>query len=105
MAKKAEKTTVQEKHFDVLLHPVITEKATMASENNVVTFKVHPSATKPMIKDAVQHIFKVDVVSVNTLNQEGKQKKFRGIMGRRAGYKKAMVRLKEGQKIDLAAGI
>ena len=105
MVKKSEKNAIQAKHYDVLLQPVITEKATMASEQNVVTFKVMKSATKPMIKEAVQNIFNVEVLSVNTLNQNGKEKRFRGMLGKRADYKKAMVRLKEGQKIDLAAGI
>lgn len=105
MAKKDENKTIQAKYFDVLLHPVVTEKATMASENNVVTFKVHPAANKNEIRQAVESIFNVKVKSVNTLNQDGKVKKFRGIKGKRADYKKAMVRLQDGHKIDLAAGI
>lgn len=93
------------KHYDVILSPVITEKATMGSENNQVTFRVARDATKPAIKAAVEALFDVKVKKVNTLRQAGKVKRFRGIIGRRAEYKKAMVTLAEGHSIDVTAGV
>ena len=77
------------KHFDVIKSPVITEKATLGSENNQVTFKVAIDATKPEIKAAVEALFEVKVTKVNTLRQEGKVKRFRGVTGKRAEYKKS----------------
>ena len=93
------------KHYDVIKSPVITEKATLGSENNQVTFKVAIDATKPEIKAAVEALFDVKVKKVNTLRQEGKVKKFRGRIGKRAEYKKAMVTLVEGNSIDVTTGI
>lgn len=93
------------KHYDVILSPVITEKATLGSENNQVTFKVALTATKPAIKSAVEELFDVKVKKVNTLRQQGKVKRFRGIMGRRAEYKKAMVTLEAGHTIDVTTGV
>lgn len=93
------------KHYDVIKSPVITEKATMGSENNQVTFKVAIDASKPEIKAAVEALFDVKVTKVNTLRQEGKVKRFRGITGRRAEYKKAMVTLAEGNSIDVTTGV
>ncbi|GHF24389.1 50S ribosomal protein L23 [Kordiimonas sediminis] len=90
--------------YDVIVSPVITEKATMGSENNQVTFKVAIDATKPQIKAAVEGIFGVKVTKVNTLRQEGKVKRFRGVVGKRAEYKKAMVTLAEGDSIDVTTG-
>jgi len=92
-------------HYDVIVSPVITEKATQGSENNQVTFKVAITATKPQIKAAVEALFDVKVEKVNTLRQEGKVKRFRGITGKRSEYKKAMVTLAAGQSIDVTAGI
>ncbi len=94
-----------ERHYDILLSPVVTEKSTLGSEHNQVTFRVARSATKPQIKAAVESLFKVKVTGVNTLNQKGKVKRFRGRIGRRPGYKKAMVSLAEGQSIDVTTGI
>jgi large subunit ribosomal protein L23 len=91
--------------YDVLVAPVITEKATLASENNQVTFKVARSATKPQIKEAVERLFKVKVKSVNTLNRKGKLKRFRGIAGKQNGMKKAIVTLAEGHSIDITTGL
>ena len=91
--------------YDVILSPVITEKATAASENNQVVFKVHRDATKPEIKAAVEELFKVKVLSVNTINRKGKNKQFRGIRGRQQDVKKAVVRLAEGDKIDVTTRI
>ena len=99
------KTEVSPKSYDIILSPVITEKATMGSENNQVVFKVSVDATKPEIKKAVETIFNVKVVSVNTLNVKGKTKKFKGHLGRRSDYKKAVVRLVEGSQIDLGTNV
>ena len=87
--------------YDIILRPVITEKATMANENGQVTFSVAMDATKPEIKAAVEMLFKVNVTAVNTIVQKGKAKTFRGRRGRRSDMKKAMVTLAEGQNIDL----
>jgi large subunit ribosomal protein L23 len=91
--------------YEVILSPVITEKATAASENNQVVFKVHRDATKPEIKAAIEELFKVKVLSVNTLTRKGKTKQFRGIRGRQQDVKKAIVRLAEGDKIDVTTRI
>jgi large subunit ribosomal protein L23 len=93
------------KHFDVIKSPVITEKATLGSENNQVTFKVAVDASKPAIKAAVEALFDVKVKKVNTLRQQGKIKRFRGVKGQRAEYKKAMVTLAEGSTIDVTTGV
>ncbi|HET9274125.1 MAG TPA: 50S ribosomal protein L23 [Methyloceanibacter sp.] len=91
--------------YDVILSPVITEKATAASEANQVVFKVRRDATKPEIKAAIEELFKVKVVSVNTIVRKGKAKTFRGIKGRQQDVKKAIVRLAEGDRIDVTTGI
>ena len=91
--------------YDVILSPLITEKATRVSEHGQVVFKVRLDADKAEIKDAVQNIFGVQVVSVNTLVQKGKAKRFRGRPGKRNDVKKAYVRLAEGQSIDVTTGI
>ena len=93
------------KHYDIIKNPVITEKSTMLSENNVVTFNVPMTATKPEIKAAVEALFGVEVSKVNTLRQNGKVKKFRGHKGRRNDTKKAMVKLAEGHTIDVTTGV
>lgn len=92
-------------HYDVIISPVITEKATRTSEFNQVTFRVSLDATKPQIKAAVEALFKVKVKAVNTLRVKGKTKLFRGRPGQRSDYKKAMVTLAEGQRIDVTTGI
>jgi large subunit ribosomal protein L23 len=93
------------KHYDVILAPVITEKATMASEHNKVVFKVRREATKPQIKDAVEKLFDVKVTAVNTLVRKGKVKRFRGVIGRQGDVKKAVVTLAEGHSIDVTTGL
>lgn len=93
------------KHYDVILGPVITEKSTLVSEYNQIIFRVPLTATKPQIKAAVEGLFDVTVEAVNTLRVKGKTKRFKGIMGRRNDYKKAMVRLAEGQSIDVTTGV
>ena len=95
----------RERMYDVIRSPVITEKATLGSEHAQVTFRVAMDATKPEIKAAVEGLFEVKVKAVNTLRQQGKQKRFRGRLGRRAAYKKAIVSLDEGQSIDVTTGI
>lgn len=91
--------------FDLLLAPVITEKATRGSEYNQITFRVPLDATKPEIKTAIEKLFKVKVTGVNTLRQNGKIKRFRGLVGRRNETKKAIVTLAEGQTIDVTSGL
>ena len=91
--------------YDIILAPVITEKATAVSESNQVVFKVRRDATKPEIKAAVEALFKVKVLSVNTLTRKGKRKNFRGVMGKQQDVKKAIVRLAEGQTIDVTTRI
>ena len=93
------------RHYDVILSPHITEKATVLSEQNKVVFKVAHDASKDEIASAVEALFNVQVVKVNTLVQEGKTKRFRGILGRRSSVKKAIVTLAEGQSIDVTTGL
>ncbi len=91
--------------YDVILSPVITEKSSMASEHNQVIFKVRRDATKTEIKAAIEQLFKVKVLAVNTLTRKGKIKHFRGIKGRQQDVKKAIVKLAEGDKIDVTTRI
>jgi len=93
------------RHYDTILSPVITEKATLLSEQNKVVFRVAPNATKPQIAEAIENLFKVSVVKVNTLNVKGKTKRFRGRAGKRSDVKKAIVTLAEGQSIDITTGL
>ena len=93
------------RHYDAILSPVITEKATLLSEQNKVVFKVAGDASKDEIAAAVEALFKVQVTKVNTLVQKGKTKRFRGIKGRRKDVKKAIVTLAEGQSIDVTTGL
>ena len=93
------------RHYDTIVSPVITEKATMLSEQNKVVFRVAKDATKPQIAEAIENLFKVTVVKVNTLNVKGKTKRFRGREGRRTDVKKAIVTLAEGQSIDITTGL
>ena len=97
--------SIKPSHYDVIVAPIITEKSTQVSEYDQVVFKVRDDATKPAIKAAVEAIFGVKVLAVNTLNQKGKVKRFRGRLGRRNDVKKAFVRLAEGQSIDVTTGI
>jgi len=97
--------TVKPEHYDVIKKPVITEKATMASEANAVVFQVAMEATKPMIKEAVEAVFGVKVKAVNTTITKGKTKKFRGRPGVRSDRKKAYVTLEAGNTIDVTTGL
>jgi large subunit ribosomal protein L23 len=91
----------EEELYDVIRAPLVTEKSTMVSESNQVMFKVAMSATKPDIKEAVERLFNVKVLAVNTLIRKGKIKKFRGVKGQQSDFKKAIVTLEEGQTIDI----
>lgn len=105
MSKTTKSQVSQERMYDLILAPVITEKSTMGSEHNQVTFKVAMDAKKPEIKAAVEHLFKVNVKAVNTVVVKGKTKRFRGTIGRRSDYKKAVVTLAEGSTIDVTTGV
>ncbi len=91
--------------YDILVAPVITEKSTMASENNQVVFKVSNTASKPEIKTAVEQLFNVKVKAVNTILRKGKVKRFRGIKGRQSDTKRAIVTLEDGHSIDVTTGL
>ena len=103
MAKKSD--TIDTRHYDVIVAPHITEKSTLLSENNAVVFKVSQDATKPQIKAAVEALFDVKVVGVNTLVQKGKTKRWKGRPYTRSDIKKAVVTLAEGQSIDVTTGV
>ena len=93
------------RHYDVLVSPAITEKSTMASEQNQVVFNVAKKATKPEIKAAIEALFKVKVTGVNTLVRKGKVKRFRGTVGKLSDVKRAIVTLKDGDSIDVTTGL
>jgi len=92
-------------HYDTIVAPVITEKATIASESNQFVFRVARSATKPQIKAAIEKLFDVKVTGVNTLVRKGKNKAFRGVRGRQQDIKKAVVTLADGCRIDVTTGL
>ena len=97
--------STQAEHYDVIRKPIITEKATRASEANAVVFEVAIDSNKPMIKAAVEALFGVKVKAVNTAITKGKVKRFRGALGRRKDVKKAYVTLEEGNSIDVSTGL
>ncbi len=96
--------SIRPEYYDVIRRPLITEKATLASENGTVVFEVAMDATKPQIRKAVEALFNVKVKAVNTTILKGKRKRFRGIPGRRKDIKKAYVTLEEGNTIDVTGG-
>jgi large subunit ribosomal protein L23 len=98
-------STSDPRHYDIIIAPVITEKATMASEYSKVMFKVARHATKPQIKEAVEKLFDVKVKRVNTLVREGKVKVFKGRVGQQSDVKRAIVTLEEGHRIDVTTGL
>ena len=104
MAKK-QAAAVENRHYDIVLAPHITEKSTMLSEHNAVVFKVAGTASKPEIKAAVEALFNVKVTGVNTLVTKGKTKKWKGKPYTRSDVKKAIVRLADGQSIDITEGV
>ena len=99
------KTKATERDTQVLISPVITEKSSLAGESGQVVFKISPSATKIDVKRAVENLYNVTVEKVNTVNINGKVKRFRGILGKRNDIRKAYVSLKDGDNIDLGTGI
>jgi large subunit ribosomal protein L23 len=99
------KSFADARHYDLIVAPIITEKATAASEHNKVIFKVRKDATKPQIKAAVEKLFDVKVEAVNTLVRKGKQKAFRGVRGVQSDVKQAVVTLAEGHSIDVTTGL
>ncbi|MDJ0978097.1 MAG: 50S ribosomal protein L23 [Erythrobacter sp.] len=101
----AKKDGIDPRHYDVILAPHITEKSTLASENNAVVFKVANDATKPQIKEAVEAIYDKKVASVNTILTKGKTKRWRGKPYKRSDFKKAVVTLADGEMIDITTGI
>jgi large subunit ribosomal protein L23 len=105
MAKKPAKAAVDNRHYDVIVAPHITEKSTLLSEHNAVVFKVARDASKPEIKAAVEALFGVTVTGVNTMVAKGKTKRWKGEAYRRTDAKKAVVTLAEGQQIDITTGI
>ena len=102
---KAQKKQATIKDYNTIIAPHVTEKATLGSEHGQVTFRVAKDATKPEIKQAVEALFDVKVKAVNTLVQKGKIKRFKGIMGKRSDFKKAIITLEEGQTIDTGTGV
>ena len=96
---------IEARHYDVIVSPVVTEKATIASEHNKVLFKVAAKATKPQIKEAIEKLFDVKVRAVNTLVRKGKVKAFRGRFGQQQDFKRAIVTLEEGHRIDVTTGL
>ena len=102
---RVETTLTRQQMFDIVRSPVITEKATNVSEHNQVIFRVPLTATKREIRAAIEGLFQVKVIAVNTIRVRGKLKRFRGRVGRRSDYKKAVVKLGESQRIDVTTGI
>ena len=105
MVKSNKSNNVSAKMYDTLVRPVITEKSMLSSEAGKVTVLVPLSATKDEVKAAVEAIFNVKVNKVNTIRQFGKEKRFRGYVGQRSDFKKAVVTLAEGQNIDVTTGL
>ncbi len=103
--RKQDVTVSRERLYEVIRRPIVTEKSTLGSEQNQVTFQVPLDASKPEIKAAVEGLFAVKVKAVNTMRQKGKIKRFRGHLGKRADTKKAYVTLEEGHSIDVTTGI
>jgi large subunit ribosomal protein L23 len=102
---RAEPQLTRQQMYDVIRAPVITEKATAASEHNQVIFRVALEATKREVKAAVEGLFDVKVQAVNTIRMQGKTKRHRGRIGQRSDYKKAVVTLAEGSRIDITTGV
>jgi len=101
----AKKQGIDSRHYDVILAPHITEKATLLSEHNAVVFKVANDSTKPQIKAAVEALFDVKVTNVNTILTKGKSKRWKGKPYKRSDFKKAIITLAEGQSIDITEGV
>ena len=97
--------SVKAEHYDIIRKPLVTEKSTMTSENGAVVFEVSIDSNKPQIKEAVEALFGVKVKAVNTSITKGKQKRFKGVLGRRKDVKKAFVTLEDGNTIDVTTGL
>jgi len=97
--------SVKAEYYDIIRKPLVTEKSTMASENGAVVFEVSIDSNKPQIKEAVEALFGVKVKAVNTSITKGKQKRFKGVLGRRKDIKKAFVTLEDGNTIDVTTGL
>ena len=97
--------SVKAEHYDIIRKPLVTEKSTMASENGAVVCEVSIDSNKPQIKEAVEALFGVKVKAVNTSITKGKQKRFKGVLGRRKDIKKAFVTLEDGNTIDVTTGL
>ena len=97
--------SVKPEHYDVIVKPLITEKATLVSDANAYVFQVAKDSNKPQIKEAVEALFNVKVKAVNTTITKGKSKRFRGVAGVRSDVKKAYVTLEEGNTIDVSTGL
>lgn len=95
----------KERYYDIILAPLVTEKSTRGSEHNQVTFRVSIDASKPEIKKAVESLFEVKVKGVNTIRMNGKVKRFKGHLGQRVNWKKAIISLAEGETIDMMTGV
>jgi large subunit ribosomal protein L23 len=104
-AKPRKPTLTREAMYALIRNPIVTEKSTAVSQHNQMMFRVALNATKPQIKEAVEGLFGVKVVAVNTLVQKGKTKRFKGRPGKRSDVKKAFVQLAQGQEIDFTAGL
>ncbi len=96
---------IKESMYQTILGPVITEKSTLGSEHGQITFRVAIDATKPQVKQAIEELFKVKVKAVNTIRVKGKKKRFRGVLGKRPDWKKAVITLEDGHNIDVTTGI
>ena len=92
-------------YIDSIRNPIVTEKATILSEQNKTVFKVHDKANKNVIKKNIEKLFKVNVIKINIINQKKKIKMKQGRKSTKNGYKKAIITLKKGQSIDLTTGI
>jgi large subunit ribosomal protein L23 len=104
-ARPRKPTLTREAMYALIRNPIVTEKSTAVSQHNQVMFRVALNATKPQIKEAVEGLFGVKVLTVNTLVQKGKTKRFKGRPGKRSDVKKAFVKLAPGQEIDLTTGL
>ena len=103
--KKIDLKMSQNKAYQIILNPLVTEKSTQLSEFNKIVFSVPVNATKLEVKSSIEKIFSVKVTAVNTILLKGKAKRFKGVLGRRSNTKKAIVTLAPGNTIDLSAGV
>ena len=103
--KKIDLKISQNKAYQVILNPLVTEKSTQQSEFNKMVFSVPVNATKLEVKSSIEKIFSVKVTSVNTILLKGKVKRFKGVLGKRSNTKKAIVTLAPGNTIDLSVGV